>query len=171
MNLYQKKRIGLSPVSLLLLSSLLTKRPDKEWIKAMGLDFRGDEEEEFSNLLRIPYGRFVPPFLAAHQSAVAPQEFMSKLLKMYRGGGFKFEQGAGERPDHVGVVLEFLALLESEEKDPSHELQVLISDPLNQFAKALKKATEHPLYRKVADVLAEMDWVEMESVVNEQGQN
>lgn len=161
---HQKDKVGRCPAPLLLLSCLVTERPDKEWVKAMGLDFRGDEEEEFSKLLRIPCGRFIPPFLAAHQRTVAPQEFMSKLLALYREGGFKFEQGAGERPDHVGVVLEFLALLESEEKDPSHELQVLISDPLKQFAKELGRATEHPLYRKVADVLVDM--VETETRAN-----
>jgi TorA maturation chaperone TorD len=168
MTISQKNAIGLCPVSLLLLSSLVTERPDKEQVQAMGLDFRGDEGEEFSKLLRIPYGRFVPPFLAAHQKVVAPQEFMSKLLGMYLEGGFKFEKSTGVRPDHVGVVLEFLALLESEKKIPPDELQALIADPLKQFAEALRKATEHPLYRKVADELTEM--VETETVTFRQKQ-
>lgn len=165
----QKDEVGLYAASLLLLSCLLTKRPDKKQVQAMGLDFQGDEGEEFSKLLRIPCGRFVPPFLAAHQKAMAPQDFISKLLAMYREGGFKFEQSTGERPDHVGVVLEFLALLESEEKSPTDKLQALIADSLKQFAKALRKATIHPLYQKVADMLA--DAAETETVASGQGQN
>ena len=88
---------------------------------------------------------------------------------MYREEGVKFEQSTGERPDHVGVVIEFLALLESEEKSPTDELQALIADPLKQFAKALRKATTHPLYQKVADMVA--DVAETETVANRQGQN
>lgn len=168
MTISQKNAVGLCPVSLLLLSYLVTECPDKERVQAMGLDFRGDEGEEFSKLLRIPYGRFVPPFLAAHQKAVAPQELMSKLLGMYLEEGFKFEQSTGVRPDHVGVVLEFLALLESEEKNQPDGLQALIADPIKQFAEALRKATEHPLYRKVADVLS--DIVETETVASKQKQ-
>lgn len=155
------------PVSLLLLSSLITERPDKERVQAMGLDFRGDEGEEFSKLLRIPHGRFVPPFLASYQKTMAPQEFISKLLSIYLEAGFKFEQSSGERPDHVGVVLEFFAMLESEKKNPTDELIVLIDAPLKQFAESLRKATEHPLYRKVAEVLADMG--ERETTSNEQG--
>lgn len=157
----------LCPASLLLLSCLMTERPDKERVQAMGLDFRGDEGEEFSKLLRIPHGRFVPPFLAAHQKTVAPQEFISKLLAIYSEGGFKFEQSTGERPDHVGVVLEFLAMLESEKKNPTEELLVLIAAPLKQFAESLRKATEHPLYRKVADVLDDIG--ERETISTEHG--
>ena len=152
--------------SLLLLSCLVTERPEKEWVQAMGLDFRGDEGDEFSQLLRIPLGRFVPPFLAAHQKAVAPQDFMSRLLVIYRGQGYKFEQSTGERSDHVGVVLEFLALLESKKKDPGDELRTLIALPLKQFAEKLGKGTEHPLYRKVAEVLA--DLAETEAVAKVQ---
>lgn len=154
----------LCPESLLLLSCLMTERPDKERVQAMGLDFRGDEGEEFSQLLRIPHGRFVPPFLAAYQKAAAPQEFISKLLAIYLEGGFKFEQSTGERPDHVGVVLEFLAMLESEKKNPPEKLRILIAAPLKQFAESLRKATEHPLYRKVADVLDDMGGREMVSI-------
>ncbi|MCK4932048.1 MAG: molecular chaperone TorD family protein [Candidatus Aminicenantes bacterium] len=168
MNINRKNGVGRCPVSLLLLSYLVTERPDKERVQAMGLEFRGDEGEEFSKLLRIPHGRFIPPFLAAHQKAVAPQEFMSKLLAIYLEEGFKFEQSTGVRPDHVGVVLEFLALLESEKKNPPDELQVLIAVSLKQFAEALGKATEHPLYRKVADVLVDM--VETETVASKQKQ-
>ncbi len=151
------------PASLLLISHLLTERPVKERVQALGLDFRGDEEEEFSQLLRIPHGRFVPPYLAAHQRSVAPQEFMSKLLSAYLEGGFKFEQSTGERPDHVGVVLEFLAMLETEKKNPTDELLVLIAAPLKQFAESLRKATKHPLYQKVADVLSNLGKKEMAS--------
>jgi TorA maturation chaperone TorD len=168
MTISQKDEVGLCPVSLLLLSYLVTERPDKKRVQAMGLDFRGDEGEEFSKLLRIPYGRFIPPFLSAHQKAVAPQEFMSKLLGMYLEEGFKFEQSTGVRPDHVGVVLEFLALLESEKKNPPDGLQMLIADPIKQFAEALGKATEHPLYRKVAETLTGM--VETETVASRQKQ-
>lgn len=168
MTISQKDK-GLCPASLLLLSDLLTQRPDKKRIQAMGMDFRGDEGKEFSMLLRIPCGRFVPPFLAAHQKAIAPQEFLSKLLALYREGGFRFEHGAGERPDHVGVVLEFLALLRSEKKNPALELQVLITDPLQQFANSLRQATKHPLYRKVADMLADM--ADTETVSNEREQH
>lgn len=144
------------PVSFLLISSLLTEPPDKERVQAFGLDFRGDEGEEFSQLLRIPYGRFVPPFLAVHQNVIAPQDLISKLLSIYLNGGFKFDQSTGERPDHVGVVLEFLAMLESEKKNPTDELLVLISIPIKKFAESLRKATEHPLYLKIADVLDDM---------------
>lgn len=163
----QNDRFEFRPASLLLLSCLVTERPDKKRVQAIGLDFRGDEREEFSQLLRIPCGKFVPPFLAAHQKAVAPQEYMSNLLAIYREGGFKFEQSAGERPDHIGVILEFLALLRSEEKNPTVELQVLIADPLKKFAEALGKATEHPLYRKVSDLLATL--AEPEPMANELG--
>jgi len=158
-----------SAASLLLLSSLVTKRPDKEFIRAIGLDVRGDEEEEFSKLLQIPCGRFVPPFLAAHQNTMAPQIFMSKLLTLYREGGFMFEHNSGMRPDHAGVILEFLALLQSEGKNPADELKILITDPLKQFSRALGKATEHPLYRKVADMLAET--AKTETFSREHGQN
>jgi nitrate reductase assembly molybdenum cofactor insertion protein NarJ len=81
---------------------------------------------------------------------------MSSLLLIYRAAGFELGQGVGERPDHVGVVLEFLALLESEKRNLSPELLSLITDPIKQFAKALGKATEHPLYQKVAGVLTDM---------------
>jgi nitrate reductase assembly molybdenum cofactor insertion protein NarJ len=91
---------------------------------------------------------------------MAPQMFMSKLLILYRGGGFIFEQKSGERPDHAGVILEFMALLRSEGKSPTYELGALIMDPLKRFSEALRKATEHPLYRKVADALAEMSKAE-----------
>jgi TorA maturation chaperone TorD len=168
MSISQKSAVEHCPASLLLLSCLVTERPDKKQVQAMGLDFRGDEGQEFSKLLRIPYGRFVPPFLAVHQKDVAPQELMSKLLGMYLEGGFKFEQSTGVRPDHVGVVLEFLALLESEKKNPPVGLQALIADPIKQFAEALGKATEHPLYRKVAKELVDM--IETEAVASKQKQ-
>jgi nitrate reductase assembly molybdenum cofactor insertion protein NarJ len=157
------QRQGDSPSEafLLLLSSLVTRRPDKEAIQAMDLTFRGDEGEEFSKLFKIPCGRFVPPYLAAHQNIDAPQIFMSKLMGLYRKGGFMFEQNSGERPDHAGVVLEFMALMRSEGKNPTDELEALITDPLKRFSKALRKATEHPLYKKVADALAEMSKKEM----------
>ena len=156
----QKKGTRSFADSLLLLSSLVTKRPDKEVIQAMGLNFRGDEVEEFSTLFQIPCGRFVPPYLAAHQNVIAPQMFMSKLMTLYRKGGFIFEQNSGERPDHAGVVLEFMALLQSEGKNPTDELEALIIDPLKRFSMALRKATEHPLYKKVADALAQMSKTE-----------
>jgi TorA maturation chaperone TorD len=162
-------RIGHCPASLLLLSSLVTERPNKERVQAIGLDFQGDEEKEFSKLLRIPYGRFVPPFLAAHQKTIAPPEFMSKLQMMYKEGGFKFEQSTGVRSDHIGVVLEFLALLESEERKPTDELQALIAAPFRQFASALGKATKHPLYKKVSEELTAL--IEKEIVARERGQN
>jgi TorA maturation chaperone TorD len=156
MGINQRDGIEFCPAPLLLLSHLLTKHPEKEWVLAMELDFRGDEGEEFSKLLRIPYGQFVPPFLAAYQKAMAPNKYISMLLEMYLDEGFKFEQSAAERPDHVGIVLEFLALLESEKKNPSDKLQAMIADPIKQFAQALRKATKHPLYQKVADMLADM---------------
>ena len=159
----QEREVGFHSTSLLLLSCLLTELPNKERVQAMGLDFQGDEGEEFSQLLRIPHGRFIPPFLASHQRIVAPHQFMSKLLVIFRQGGFKFEQSTGERPDHIGVILEFLALLESKGQNPSDELQALITEPFKKFAIALNKATEHPLYRKVAEALTEMVEVKAET--------
>lgn len=161
MTISQKEGVGLCPASYLLLSSLLTESPNKERVQAMGLSFRGDEPAEFSRLLRIPHGRFVPPFLAAHQNALAPQEFMSRLLAVFLAGGFKFERNSGVRPDHVGVVLEFLALMKTKEKNPSDALRALIADPIKQFYEALSRATEHPLYCKVANELANLAESEM----------
>lgn len=152
----------LCPASILLLSSLVTEPPNKERVQAMGLGFRGDEEEEFFKLLRIPCGRFVPPFLAAHQKELASQEFISKLLSLYMDAGLEFKKNTGERPDQIGVILEFLALLKSDGREPPDDLVRLITCPLRRFAEALGKATDHPLFRKVAVALAEM--VESETV-------
>ncbi|MFQ6108342.1 MAG: molecular chaperone TorD family protein [Candidatus Aminicenantales bacterium] len=120
------------------------------------MELRGDEEEEFFKLLRIPCGRFVPPFLAAHQKEVAPQEFISKLLSLYSDAGFEFKKTTGERPDQIGVILEFLAILKSDGREPPADLIRLITCPIKQFAEALGKATDHPLFKKVAVALAEL---------------
>ncbi len=160
----QKEGAELCPASILLLSSLLTESPNKERVQAMGLNFKGEEPEEFSQRLRMPHGQFVPPSLAAPQKVWAPQTLMSKLLAIFLAGGFKFEQNSGVRPDHVGVVLEFLALMKTEEKNPGDELRALIADPLKQFSEALSKATEHPLYLKVADELANVAEAELISL-------
>lgn len=72
-----------------------------------------------------------------------------------------FEQNSGERPDHAGVVLEFIALLRSERQNPTDELEILITDPLKRFSRALKEATEHPLFKKIADAIAEISITEI----------
>jgi len=137
----------------MLLERLLTEAPKPEWAEAMGCRWTGEEEREFQALLRIPHGRFVPPVLAAHQEVFKPQDMMLLLVQYYRQVGLEIKEHSGVRPDHVGVVLEYLALCIEKQGLVEKAAWDLVRPALHNFAKALAEAAEHPLYRRVAEEL------------------
>lgn len=147
------KSENITPEHIFILSHLLNEPVENEIAEYLEVELKGDEKQEFSELFKIPTGRFVPPYLAANQNSISPQEYQLTLKNFFKEGDFVLKEKIGERPDHIGVVLEFVSLQIPTNFQLAEKTWNYVKKDIVNFAKKLDSATESPVYKKLSENL------------------
>ena len=108
-----------------------SEHPLRRFAKA----YDGDLEalgQEFEALFIVPIrGMYVTPYASVYLTGIMSQEPMRATRQIYKDAGLELGQGSADSPDHIGMELEFMAMLCDRETTvlrdgPSDEVQDLL---------------------------------------------